>query len=85
MCPKCFLKITRNQTNTDFFNLTSSNFVAISHINNGNSRVVYFAEINQVPYPYPMLRLIGRVATPKLIPINCLRYLQTTLVMGEFM
>ena len=29
-----------------------------------------------------MLQHIGRVATPKLVPRNCLIYLQTTLIMG---
>ena len=29
-----------------------------------------------------MLQYIGRVATPKLVSRNCLRYLQTTLIMG---
>ena len=50
--------------------------------NSGNSGMVYFAEINQAPEPYSMLQYIGRVATPKLVPRNCLRYLQTTLIMG---
>ena len=31
--------------------------------------------------PYSMLQYIGRVATPKLVSRNCLRYLQTTLIM----
>ena len=44
--------------------------------------MVHFAEINQAPPPYSMLQYIGRVATPKLVPRNCLRYLQTTLIMG---
>ena len=43
--------------------------------------MVHFAEINQAPPPYSMLQYIGRVATPKLVPRNCLRYLQTTLIM----
>ena len=34
------------------------------------------------PPPYSMLQNIGRVATPKFVPRNCLRYLQTTLIMG---
>ena len=29
-----------------------------------------------------MLQGIGRVATPKLVPRNCLRYLQTTLIIA---
>ena len=41
--------------------------------------MVLFAEINQAPSPYSMLQHIGKVATPKLVPRNCLRYLQTTL------
>ena len=32
--------------------------------------------------PYSKLPDIGRVATPKLVSRNCLRYLQATLVMG---
>ena len=42
----------------------------------------YFAEINQAPFSYSLLQHIGRVATPKLVPRKCLRYLQTTLIMG---
>ena len=38
--------------------------------------------INQAPPPYSMLQYIGRVATPKPVPRDCLRYLQTTLMMG---
>ena len=30
-----------------------------------------------------MLQYIGRVATPKLVRSNCLRYVQTTLIMGK--
>ena len=48
----------------------------------GNSGMVHFAEINQAPSPYPMLQHIGRVSTPKIVPRHCLRYLQTTLIMG---
>ena len=44
--------------------------------------MVHFPEINQAPSPYSMLPYICRVATPKLVPRNWLRYLQTTLVMG---
>ena len=44
--------------------------------------MVHFAEINQSSQPYSMLQHIGRVATPKLVPRNCPRYLQTTLIMG---
>ena len=49
----------------------------------GNSGMVHFAEINQTPSPYSMLQHIIRVATPKLVPRNYLRYLQTTLIMGR--
>ena len=46
--------------------------------------MVHFTEINQAPSPYSMLQHIGRVATLKLVPGHCLRYLQTTLTMrGE--
>ena len=30
-----------------------------------------------------MLQHFGRLATPKRVPRNCLRYLQTTLILGE--
>ena len=49
----------------------------------GDSGMAHFAEINQDLPPYSMLQHIGRVATLKLVPRNCLRYLQTTLIMGE--
>ena len=42
----------------------------------------YFAEINQAHSSYSMLQHIGRVATPKLVPRDCLRYLQTKLIIG---
>ena len=45
--------------------------------------MVHFAEINQAPSPYSMLQHIGRVTAPELVSRNCLRYLQTTLIMGE--
>ena len=44
--------------------------------------MVHFMEINQVSHPYSMLQYIGRVATPKLMPRNCLIYLETTLIIG---
>ena len=43
--------------------------------------MVHFVEINQAPSPYSMLQQTGRVATQKLVPRTCLRYLQTTLIM----
>ena len=36
-----------------------------------------------LPHPYSILQNIGRVAIPKLVPRNCPRYLQTTLIMEE--
>ena len=45
-----------------------------------NSGMVHFPEINQAPSTCSMLQHIGRVATPKLVPRKCLRYLQTTLI-----
>ena len=44
--------------------------------------MVHFADINQTPSSYSMLQDIGRVATPKLVLRNCLRYLQTKLIMA---
>ena len=43
--------------------------------------MVHLPEINQAPTHYSMLQYIGRVATTKLLTRNCLRYLQTTLIM----
>ena len=45
--------------------------------------MVYFAQIDQVSSAYTMLQHIGRVATLKLVPRSCLRYLQATLIIGE--
>ena len=45
--------------------------------------MVHFAEIQQAPFPYSVLQYIGRVAAPKLVPRTCLRYLQTTLIIGR--
>ena len=42
--------------------------------------MIHFAEINQTPPLYSMLQTVERVATPKLAPRNCFRYLQTTLI-----
>ena len=44
--------------------------------------MIHLVEINQVPSPYSILQDIGKVATPKLVPRNCLGYLQTTLIIG---
>ena len=49
----------------------------------GNSEMVFFADVNQTPSSFPlMFQHIRRVAIPKLMPRSCLRYLQTTLIMG---
>ena len=48
----------------------------------GNSRMVHFAEINHVLVTYSMLQYIGRVATVKLVPRNCLWYLQSNIDKG---
>ena len=44
--------------------------------------LVHFAEINEAAALYWMLHYIGRVATLKVVPRNCLTYLKTTLIMG---
>ena len=46
-----------------------------------NSGMVHFTEINQAPYPYSMSQHIGRVATPKLVLRNSVRYLQRISIM----
>ena len=93
ICPKYCLKIAQKLNNTDFIYLVLSNFVTISRINywdqvnswkkkNGNSGMVHFAEINQPLFPWSILQHIARVATPKLLPRTCFRYLQRTLIIG---
>ena len=68
-----------------FYFLTSSNFVKISHKNYldqvnswkksyGNSGMVYFSKKTQAPSPYSVLKHIERVAKPNLGPQNYLRY-----------
>ena len=54
---------------------------SISGITSGNSGIVIFSEINQVPLPYSILQCLGRIATPKLVPRNCIIYLQTAFIM----
>ena len=44
--------------------------------------MVHFVEINHALSLYSMLQHTGRVATPKIVPRNCLRYLQKTLGAG---
>ena len=43
-------------------------------------RMVHFAEINQVTPSCSILQNTGKVVTPKLLPRNCLRCLQATLI-----
>ena len=86
------LKLLENQITTNFIYLTSSNFVTISHVNywdQVNSWKNLWKFWDGPLYrnksglsPYSMLRYIGTIATPKLVTRNCLRYLQTTLIMG---
>ena len=93
LCPGCFLEVAGKSNNYRFYLPNFLKFCGnISHkllrpsqflkkfIR--NSGMVHFAEINQAPSPYSMLQHIGRVATPKLVTRNFLRYLQTALIMG---
>ena len=87
-----YLKLLENQITTNFIYLTSSNFVTISHVNywdQVNSWKNLWKFWDGPLYrnksglsPYSVLQYIGRVATPKLVARNCLRYLQTTLIVG---
>ena len=43
--------------------------------------MVHFAEIIPASPPCSILQHIGRVAIPKPVPRNFLRYLQTTIIM----
>ena len=49
----------------------------------GSSGMDHFAKTNHTLSPYSMLQHIGRVATPRLVRRNCLRYFLTPLIMGE--
>ena len=92
MCPKCFLKTAGKPSNHQVFTQLSQilwqyltqiiETKSIPGKNSGNSGMVHFAEINQAPPLYSILQYIGRVATPKPVPSNCFRYLQTILIMG---
>ena len=93
MCPRSFLKIVRKPNNYQFYLANFLKFcdnilhkllrpTQFLEKNSENSRMVQFAEINPAPLPYSMLQYIGRGATPKLVPRNCLRSLQTSLMMG---
>ena len=44
--------------------------------------MIFSVEKSQVPFLYSMLHQVGRVTKSKLVPKNCLRYLQATLIMG---
>ena len=83
MRPKCFLKTAGKPNNYKFYLRNLLKFCDnISHDQlipgkiSGNSGMVHFAEINQAPPTYSVLQYIGRVASPKLVPRNCLRYLR---------
>ena len=90
--PNIFLKLKKKQIRTNFIYLTSLNFVAIPHVsyrdkvnpwkNLWKFRNCLLCRNKSGPSPYSMLQHIGRVATPKLVATDCLRYLQTTLIMG---
>ena len=45
--------------------------------------MVLFAEIYPAPPVYSMSQHIGKIASAKFVPRNCLRYLQTTFIMVE--
>ena len=45
--------------------------------------MVYFAVAGRALSLYPMLHHTSGVATLKFLPRNCLRFLQTTMIMGE--
>ena len=44
--------------------------------------MVHFTEIRQGPLPHSMFQHLRKVATPELVPRNCLRYLQTAMIIG---
>ena len=87
-----FSKLPENQIINNSIYLTSTNFVAISCRNYWdllNSWKNFFKFCNISPCrnksgssPYSVLQYIDRVATPKLVPRNCLRCLQKTLITG---
>ena len=43
---------------------------------------IHLEERDQFSAPFTMLQYIGRAAVPKFVPRNCLRYFETTLIMG---
>ena len=89
--PNVFKKLLVNQITTDFIYLVSSNFVTISHMHywdQVNSWKTLWKFWNcplcrnkSGPFQYLMLQHISRVATTKLVPRICLRYLQAALIM----
>ena len=94
MCPKCFLEIAGKSNNYRFYlpnflkfcDNISHNLLRPSQVLENYAKLRKFlnvplCEINQAPSPYSLLQHIGRVATPNLVPRNCLRYLQTILIM----
>ena len=91
MCSKCFLKIVGKPNNHQFY---LPNFPKLcENVSHKLLRPIQFLEKfleilewynlqnKSGPFPYSMLQYIGRVAAPKLVLRNCLRYLQTTLIM----
>ena len=67
MCRKCVFKIAGKSNNYQFYLPTFFKFCDnISH---------------KLLRPSQFLEKFGRVPTPKLVSRNCLRYLQTTLIM----
>ena len=92
ICPKCFLQNAGKPNNYLFYLQSFLNFKnSIAHTLLRPSQfleelleiflMVHFAEISQVSPPYWIFQHVGRVATLKLVQINCLRDLQTTLIM----
>lgn len=73
MCPKHFLKIAGKPSNYRYCKLLMRSQFLGKFLK--LLKLSFFAEINQVPSPYSLLQHIGRVATTRLVPKNCLRYL----------
>ena len=80
MCPKTFKRSARSQNNYQFYLPNFPKFCG--NISHKLLRPSEFLEKIQAPLPYLMLQNLGRVATPtKLVPWNCLIYLQNTFAM----
>ena len=76
MYPNCFLKLAGKPNNYQFY---LTNLLKLcNNISNGLLRPNQFLEnifeINRAPPCYSMLQHIDRVATPKLVQGNYLRY-----------